>query len=209
MLSYVDKHNYADEVSPIGDFDCSTNQDALEELLKEYDLPDEVIAQLDEWVEEQVKLGLREFIKKLTIKMSQSLHGFCVLRALGYHAHIESDGKSVESLRQIAKHFKCSHQYVDKLTKDLQRQLGVSIESLNIEKKNYSMTVKPPSGWITLGVAIRTYRVSRSRIQEAISNGVRCKNYKRKSKILRIEDLEKDLGVGENANCRKPTNETL
>ena len=122
FLSYTDQLDYNKEAAPEAGAD--SQQETLQTLCGRYGIPEDLIAEIEVWTDEQVKLGLREFIKRLTIKMSQSLHGFCVLRALGYHAHIESDGKTVKSLRQIAKHFGCSHQYVDKLTKDLESQLA-------------------------------------------------------------------------------------
>ena len=182
FLTYTDALDYQRETAP--ECGADSNQTQLAELCEAYDLPEELVAQVESWTDEQIKLGLREFIKRLTIKMSQSLHGFCVLRALGYHAHIESDGKTVKSLRQIAKHFGCSHQYVDKLTKDLESQLGVTVDALDIEKKTYSMTVTPPDGYITLGNALKEFKLTRQQLQEVIDNGVPVQNYHRKSKII-------------------------
>ena len=188
-LSYIDQLDYGKEAAPEQAEDSL--QDTLYNLCANYDLDEDLVAQIELWADEQVKLGLREFIKRLTIKMSQSLHGFCVLRALGYHAHIESDGKTVKSLRQIAKHFGCSHQYVDKLTKDLEGQLGVQADALDIEKKTYTMTVKPPAGFITLGNALKKYKLTRQQLQEVVdANNLGVVPYKRSSKILDEQKLQ-------------------
>jgi len=189
FLSYTDQLDYAKEAAPEAGAD--SEQETLQTLCGRYGIPEDLIAQIEVWTDEQVKLGLREFIKRLTIKMSQSLHGFCVLRALGYHAHIESDGKTVKSLRQIAKHFGCSHQYVDKLTKDLESQLGVQADALDIEKKTYTMTVNPPQGFITLGNALKKYGLTRQQLQGVVdANRLGVVPYKRSSKIIDEKKLQ-------------------
>ena len=187
-VTYTDALDYGGEIAP--EAVDSIQQESLSELCRNYDLPEDLVAGVERWADEQVKLGLREFIKRLTIKMSQSLHGFCVLRALGYHAHIESEGKTVKTLRQIGKHFGYSHQYVDKLTKDLERQLGVKADSLDIDRKTYTMTVTAPEGWLTLGEAIKTYGVTRQQLQDLITkHDIEVVAYKRKSKILQKKSL--------------------
>lgn len=171
----------------------SFNQDAFEELCQELEIPEEEIALIESWVDEQIKLGMREFLFKFTNKMSHSLHGFCVLRALGYHAHIEdSEGKPITSLRAIAKHFECSHQYVDKLTKDLEQQLGLKVDNLQIEQKTYSMKVIPPKGWVTIGQVLKQYSITRKSLWDAIHElGVVVKGYSRQSKIIHESDVKK------------------
>lgn len=173
----------------------SFDQDKFLELVRELDLPEEVVADLERWVDEQIRLGMREFIYKFTNKMSHSLHGFCVLRALGYHAHVEdSQGRPITSLRAIAKHFECSHQYVDKLTKDLEAQLGLKVENMQIEQKTYSMKVEPPKGWVTIGQVLKTNRVTRKTLWVLIEeNGIEVRPYQRKSKIVRVSDIRKIL----------------
>lgn len=165
----------------------SFNQHDFEELIRELDLSEEIVGIIEGWVDEQIRLGMREFIFKLTNKMSHSLHGFCVLRALGYHAHIEDkDGKPITSLRAIAKHFQCSHQYVDKLSKDLSEQLGVKIYNMQIEERPYSMKVTPPKGWVTIGHILKSYNITRGRLWSIIrQNKVEVREYYRKSKIVR------------------------
>lgn len=171
----------------------SFDQDAFKELCEELELPEETIAIIEQWVDEQIKLGMREFIYKFTNKMSHSLHGFCVLRALGYHAHIEdANGKPITSLRAIAKHFQCSHQYIDKLAKDLSEQLGVSIDNILIETKTYSMEVTPPAGWITIGQILKRYKVTRNALWAMIEDrGLEVRKYRRRSKLIRVDDLQK------------------
>jgi len=171
----------------------SFDQDAFKELCEELELPEETIATIETWVDEQIRLGMREFIYKFTNKMSHSLHGFCVLRALGYHAHIEDDkGKPITSLRAIAKHFQCSHQYIDKLARDLSEQLGVSIDNLLIETKTYSMEVVPPKGFITIGQILKRYDVTRTTLWALIEeHGIEVRPYKRRSKLIATHDLEK------------------
>ena len=171
----------------------SFDQDAFEELCHELEMPEETIATIEAWVDEQIRLGMREFIYKFTNKMSHSLHGFCVLRALGYHAHVEdSEGKAITSLRAIAKHFECSHQYVDKLTKDLEQQLGLKIENLQIEQKTYSMQVDPPKGWMTIGQVLKTHRITRKALWETIkAQRIEVRPFTRQSKIIKRCDVEK------------------
>jgi hypothetical protein len=168
----------------------SFNQHGLEELIRELELPEEIVGIIEGWLDEQIRLGMREFIFKLTNKMSRSLHGFCVLRALGYHAHLQSkDGTPITSLRAIAKHFKCSHQYVDKLSKDLADQLGVKIYNAQIEERPYSMKVTPPKGWVTIGHILKSYEITRGKLWSIIKkNKVEVREYYRNSKIVR-EDI--------------------
>ena len=153
-MSYTDALDYTAEQAT--EIENSIEQHTLVEIVNRYGFQEEMVAEIEEWVETQIKLGTAEFVKKLTMRMAQSLHGFCVLRALGYHAQVESGGQNITSLRQIAKHFGFSHQYVDRVTKDLQRQLDASGQnSLGIETKTYSMEVTAPPGFITLGQAIK------------------------------------------------------
>ena len=173
------------------------NQHQLEQLISELELEEEIVGQIEGWVDEQIRLGMREFIYKFTNKLSHSLHGFCVLRALGYHAYLEDkDGKPVTSLRAIAKHFQCSHQYVDKLIKDLNDQLGIKIYNMQIEERPYSMKVDPPKGYITIGQILKNYKITRGRLWRLIEEeGVEVKEYERKSKIVRLKDIEQILGL--------------
>ena len=132
--------------------------------------------------------------------MSHSLHGFCVLRALGYHAHIEDqEGKPITSLRAIAKHFKCSHQYVDKLTKDLEVQLGLKIENLQIEQKTYSMEVTPPKGWLTIGQILKSNEITRKALWDAVNDlGLKVERHSRQSKIIKETDVQKIIARARN-----------
>ena len=174
------------------------NQHNFEELISELELSEEIVGYIEGWLDEQIRLGMREFIFKLTNKMSRSLHGFCVLRALGYHAHLQDiNGKPITSLRAIAKHFQCSHQYVDKLTKDLSEQLGVKIYNMQIEERPYSMKVTPPNGWVTIGHILKSYKITRGRLWSLINeHKVEVKEYYRKSKIVR-EDVITNLIISE------------
>ena len=189
FMQFNDFFDYKKEEAP--EAADGFTQDTFSELCSFYDLPEDLAAQIELWIDDQIKLGVREFIKKLTVKMSQSLHGFCVLRALGYHAQIESNGTAVNSLRQIAKHFDCSHQYVDKLTKDLERQLGVQADTLEIERKTYSMNVEPPDGWITYGQVMKAYGIKRTALLNLINeNNIPVKKYHRNAKIIPVERIE-------------------
>lgn len=188
-LTLCDNINYNNEAAP--EAADSFNQESLAEAIHEWQLDEELIATIENWVEEQVKLGTREFIKRLTIRMSQTLHGFCVLRALGYHAQLEQNGKPIKSLRQIAKYFSCSHQYVDKLTKDLQHQLGVDpAHSSEIETKTYSMEITAPQGYLTYGQAIKQHNITRRELKQIIdSYDIQTQPYKRNSKIVDADQL--------------------
>lgn len=189
-MQLQDNINYDNEAAP--EAADSFTQGTLTEAIEEWQLEEELIATIEEWTEEQIKLGTREFIKRLTIRMSQTLHGFCVLRALGYHAHLEQNGKPVKSLRQIAKHFSCSHQYVDKLTKDLQQQLGVDpAQNMQIETKTYSMEIKAPPGWLTIGQAIKEHKITRRDLKQIIEkHQIQTKPYKRLSKIMKADQVK-------------------
>ena len=193
FLQYNDFFDYKKEEAP--EAADQFTQGTFEELCTFYELPEDLAAQIEIWVDDQIKLGVREFIKRLTVKMSQSLHGFCVLRALGYHAQIERNGVAVNSLRQIAKHFDCSHQYVDKLTKDLERQLGVQADTLEIEKKTYSMKVDPPKGWLTYGQAMKEFGIKRTALLNLIKeNQIPVKRYARNAKIIERAIFQKFSG---------------
>ena len=170
----------------------SFNQDAFAQLCDELEMHEEEVAVIESWVDEQIKLGMREFLFKFTNKMSHSLHGFCVLRALGYHAHIEDNkGKQITSLRAIAKHFECSHQYVDKLTKDLEQQLGLKVGNLQIEQKTYSMKVIAPKGWMTIGQVLKKYKVTRKTLWQLLAqHKVKPLAFQRKSKIVKCKTID-------------------
>lgn len=188
-LTLHDNINYESEAAP--EAHDGFNQHQLHQAIDEWNLDEELIATIEQWAEEQIKLGTREFIKRLTIRMSQTLHGFCVLRALGYHAQLEHDGKPVKSLRQIAKYFQCSHQYVDKLTKDLQTQLGIDpAHNSEIETKTYSMEIEAPEGFLTFGQAIKKHQLTRRELKQIIQqHGITTQPYKRNAKIIPTEEL--------------------
>ena len=190
--------DYSHKIAP--ETEDSFDQDAFVELCKDVEMPEETIAIIEKWVDEQIRLGMREFIYKFTNKMSHSLHGFCVLRALGYHAHIEDqEGKPITSLRAIAKHFKCSHQYVDKLTKDLEVQLGLKIENLQIEQKTYSMEVTPPKGWLTIGQILKSNEITRKALWDAVNDlGLKVERHSRQSKIIKETDVQKIIARARN-----------
>jgi hypothetical protein len=153
--------------------------------------------------------GMKQFIRKFTSILAKSLHGFCVLRALGYHVHVEHNGRPIKSLRQISEHFKCSHQLIHQLTKDFQKQLDVEgANSADIEKRTYSMIVNPPEGWITLGNAIKKYGINRGTLFRYLEkHNVEIKNYKRNSKIVRADAIVGLEGVSKRQYSRrqKPT----
>lgn len=193
FVEYTEEFTYDHEMAP--EHDNNINQHTLADLVYDLGFDESVVAELEQWTEQQIKLGVREFVRAFVHRLSHTLHGFCVLRALGYHAHIENNGKQVRSLRQIAKHFKCSHQYVDRLTKDLEKQLGMALpKALDIETKTYTMDVVAPTGWLTYGQAIKTHNITRKRLLKAINkNQLVVKPYKRGSKIVNAQALAKAL----------------
>lgn len=191
---YHEKWTYDDELAP--ETSNNIDQHTIANLVQELGLPVETIETIQEWSDQQISLGVREFVRAFVQRLSHSLHGFCVLRALGYHAHIEANGVRVQSLRQIAKHFKCSHQYVDRLTKDLEQQLGVVMpsKSVEIEKKNYTMHITPPKGWLTYGQAMEYFKITRKRLLRVIkTNQLQVRSYKRGSKLVNIKEVTKAL----------------
>lgn len=169
----------------------STEQTQLEDIIEELDIPEEYVAELEEWVDGQIKQGTKEFIRRFTNILAKSLHGFCVLRALGYHVQLEHNGKQVKSLRQIADHFKCSHQLVHQLTKDFQKQLQTQgIKTNEIEKRTYSMNVVPPKGHITLGNAIKQSGMTRKAfLKWCEQKNIVIQDYKRNSKIIKVSTI--------------------
>lgn len=189
FIEYTEDFTYDHEIAP--ENENSINQHTLASLVRELELTECVVAELEQWTDAQIALGVREFVRAFVQRLSQTLHGFCVLRALGYHAHIEANGKKIQSLRQIAKHFKCSHQYVDRLTKDLEKQLGMALpKALGIETKTYTMDVVAPKGWLTYGQAIKAHGITRKRLLKAINkNQLIVKPYKRGSKIVEAKAL--------------------
>lgn len=169
----------------------SEKQEDFQQIIEELDIPEEYVGDIENWVETQVMLGMKQFIKRFTSILAKSLHGFCVLRALGYHVHINHKGRPVKSLRQISDHFKCSHQLIHQLTKDFQKQLNIEgAKSNEIETRTYSMNVVPPKGWITLGNAVKKYNVTRRYLLKYIDkNGIELKSYKRNSRIVKAKDI--------------------
>ena len=81
-MSYTDALDYTKERAT--ETEDSITQGSLTDIIERYGFPEEMVAEVEEWAEDQIKLGTAEFVKKLTMRMAQSLHGFCVLRALGY-----------------------------------------------------------------------------------------------------------------------------
>jgi len=143
-------------------------------------LPLEVMPLLEEHIEKQTKLATLEFINKFLGKMSQNLHGFCLLRALGYDVMLEHNGRHVSSLRQLSEHFKVSHQYIHKLTKDYSTQIG--LDGAAGAKRN---SVQPPDGYATLATIMKKYSVTRHTLKKIISEtGAKVMPYKRNSKIV-------------------------
>ena len=204
-MSYTDALDYSKEGA--AEAADSITQGSLTEIITRYDYPEEMVAEIEEWTEDQIKLGTAEFVKKLTMRMAQSLHGFCVLRALGYHAQVESNGQNITSLRQIARHFGFSHQYVDRVTKDLADQLDATGKnSLGIETKTYSMEVTPPPGYITLGQALKKFKTTTLQIKRAMAQcKLEFKEIERGAKIVKEAKLKKALGkVVNGKRGRKP-----
>lgn len=175
FVSYDDKINYSD----IEKHHKESKQDTLQSLLGPHDLDVSIIPIIEDYVDDQVRLGVLEFINRFLAKMSQNLHGFCLLRALGYDVTLEHNGKSVNSLRQLSDHFQVSHQYIDKLTKDYEKQIGLG------KPKEYNPKVKPPDGYITIGQAMKKYKLKRNDMTNFF-NATNCTaiSYKRNSKII-------------------------
>ena len=170
------------------------NQHTLADLVYDLGLDESVVAELEQWTEQQINWVCGNLCGRLCIGYHTHYTG---LRIAGIELprHIENNGKQVRSLRQIAKHFKCSHQYVDRLTKDLEKQLGMALpKALDIETKTYTMNVVAPNGWLTYGQAIKTHNITRKRLLKAINkNQLVVKSYKRGSKIVNAQALAKAL----------------
>ena len=198
FCTYLDALDYSTELATEIESSADVYSADIDAVVDQYDFNEELKKELKEDLqrhcEHQIRQGVAEFISRLTYRMSQSLHGFCVLRALGYVARIEGDnGKQVTSLRQIAKHFKTSSQWIYKLTEDLKRCLGVSddVQSLGIVRKNYSMKVDVPKGYMTIGMICEELKTNNKRLQKLISeNDIVQTPHTRGSKLIRIEDVE-------------------
>jgi len=198
FCSYLDALDYSSELaSEIESSDDIYSAD-IEEVLDQYDfninLRQELQEDLQQLCEHQIRQGVGEFISRLTFRMSQSLHGFCVLRALGYVCKVEGeDGKQITSLRQIAKHFNTSSQWIYKLTEDLKKCLGVTedVPTLGITKKKYSMKIDVPSGYKTIGMLIEEFGTNNKRLQKIIlENKIKIKNHTRGSKLISEQDVQ-------------------
>jgi hypothetical protein len=148
----------------------------------------ELLPKLQAWADEEIRLGMCEFINRFLAKMSQNLHGFCLLRALGYDVMLEHEGKSIKSLRQMAEHFQVHHSYIHKLTKDLQTQIGLG------KPKDYSTKVKPPKGYMTISQAMTHFGIDRLKLWEAIKrSGAKVKPYKMNSKLVQYSVIAQFL----------------
>jgi len=154
-------------------------QEDITNLLDLHDAPHELIPTLEDYIGEQTRLATLEFINRFLAKLSQNLHGFCLLRALGYDVMIEHNGKPVTSLRQMSDHFQVSHQYIHKLTKDYSEQIGMS------KPKQYKSKVTAPEGYITLGDAMKKYKLTRHKLKQLIrATKAQVIQYKRNSKVM-------------------------
>ena len=198
FCTYLDALDYSSELATEIESSADVYSADIDAVIDQYDFNDSLKQELKEDLqrhcEHQIRQGVGEFISRLTFRMSQSLHGFCVLRALGYVCKIEGqDGKQITSLRQIAKHFKTSSQWIYKLTEDLKRCLGVSddVQSLGILRKNYSMKVDVPSGYMTIGMICEELNTNNKRLQTLIAeNNIEQIPHTRGSKLIRVEDVE-------------------
>ena len=183
-LTYDDEINYSEIIK--NHEECS--QEDINQVLANHDIPSKlipcIVPDIEDLIDSQVRLGALEFINRFLAKMSRNLHGFCLLRALGYDVMLEHKGKSVNSLRQLADHFQVSHQYVDKLTKDYEKQIGLG------KPNDFSNKVKPPDGYITIGQAIKKYKLKRLDMNIFFKEtGCEAMSYKRNSKIIREGEL--------------------
>lgn len=198
FCSYLDALDYSSELA--SEIECSADVYSadIDAVVDQYDFNEDLKQELKEDLqrhcEHQIRQGVGEFISRLTFRMSQSLHGFCVLRALGYVCRIEGeDGKQITSLRQIAKHFKTSSQWIYKLTEDLKRCLGITddVQSLGILRKNYSMKVDVPTGFMTIGMICDELNTNNKRLQKLISeNNIEQIPHTRGSKLVSCSDVE-------------------
>jgi hypothetical protein len=181
FVSYNDSIDYTpivDKTHPMTPQAINANtQVDLADAIAPHIMPPEVMPMLEEYIAEQTKLSTLEFINKFLGKMSQNLHGFCLLRALGYDVMLEHNGKHVSSLRQLSEHFKVSHQYIHKLTKDYGEQIGLGVPK--------STSVQPPDGYATLANIMKKYSITRHKLKRIIQQtGATVMPYKRNSKIV-------------------------
>lgn len=154
-------------------------QEEIAHLLENYDAPPELIPVIEDYISDQTRIATLEFINRFLAKLSQNLHGFCLLRALGYDVMVEHNGKPITSLRQMSEHFQVSHQYIHKLTKDYSEQIGMS------KPKQYKTRVTAPDGYITLGEAMKKYKLSRHKLKQLIkATKAQVISYKRNSKVM-------------------------
>ena len=210
-MSFTDELDYSNELAnqpAPGDLINNVtwlNDAGFMEIVERYGLPNEIAQELEEQFVEQSKKSLAEAIKRLTTRMAQNLHGFCVLRALGYHAQIESEGKEITSLRSIAKHFGVCHQYVDKVTNDMTRLLSTDApKSLAIRTRKDNLKAKPPKGFITIGQAIKKFNITTFQINIAMKEaGLKFKKFTRGAKIVEEIKLKKALGTKEDQKRRR------
>ena len=181
FLSYNDAIDYTpliDKTHPMSPQAITSTQVDLADALAPHSIPLEVLPLVEEHIEKQTKLATLEFINRFLSKMSQNLHGFCLLRALGYDVMLEHNGKHVSSLRQLSEHFKVSHQYIHKLTKDYSNQIGLG----GRQSRN---TVSPPDGYATLATIMKKYSITRHTLKKIIvQTGAKVMPYKRNSKIV-------------------------
>ena len=195
---YLDALDYTSELATEINSSSDIYSADIDAVLDQYDfnsgLKEELRNDFETLCEHQIRQGVGEFISRLTFRMSESLHGFCVLRALGYVCKIVGeDGKQITSLRSIAKHSNTSSQWIYKLTEDLKVCLGVEedIPTLGITKKNYSMKVDVPSGYKTIGMIIKETGTNNKRLQKIIlENNIDIKNHTRGSKLIKSSDVE-------------------
>ena len=195
---YLDALDYTSELATEINSSADIYSADIDAVLDQYDfnsgLKEELRNDFETLCEHQIRQGVGEFISRLTFKMSESLHGFCVLRALGYVCKIVgADGKQITSLRSIAKHFNTSSQWIYKLTEDLKVCLGVEedVPTLGITKKNYSMKIDVPIGYKTIGQTLDILKTNNKRLQKLIEEyDIQITPFKRGSKLLRNQDVE-------------------
>lgn len=180
-VQYDDSLLYKQSPHKITEAPCQKTAPAL---LQELDLPLEYVPPLEEYIDRQVHLGTLEFINRFLSKLSKSLHGYCLLKALGYEVQIEAKGKHISSLREMADHFQVHHSYIHKLTEDLAAQIKAGTP------KEYCRQVTAPTGYLTMTQIMQKYKLSKPKVQEVIKKAnAQTMPYRKNSKIVLESDI--------------------
>jgi hypothetical protein len=197
-LEYLDGLNYSAFTAPEAQSEAVRKLDA-QTILSKYNfneaLREELLDDLQTYIEEEVKISTLEFVNKFFERLGKNKTGYAVARALGFHIYLkDKEGKEIHTQKQIANYFGVCPQMIDLLSKQVQEDLrGIEpITSLAIHKKKYDYSVKAPEGYMTTIQVMNFLDLTNKKLNGIIKSlDIRKKEYTRGSKLISVDDVDR------------------